>query len=181
MTTPVDIQMQLNNLIYGVQLSAMYHRKRERFLAMSDKWGKIISLIAGSAAFSQLTNEIGKAWAGVFVALSTMPSLVFSLADRARLHGELAQKYGYLESDIAAVVASEITEIEIAAWHSTLRKIEATEPPTLGALTRICQNQMALVAEEYDKVFDLTWYEKWLCHFFDMPNTGKKKSTNCTD
>lgn len=157
MTIQSELLRIRRNLLDGVQLSAIYHRKRERFLALCDKVSKIIALVSGSAAFSTfLKTADAKAAAGLIVAAVTLPDLVFSWADRARLHGEFAQKYGNLEADIESVSTENLTDINLSEWKSSLSRIEAGEPPTLSALTRICQNQMALARGDYAAVTRLT-------------------------
>lgn len=154
---------------YRVQLSTIYHRKRERFFALLDRLGKACALIAGTAVFSKLLLEDFKAYAGLFVAVVTLLSLVFSWADKARLHNELAQKFFQVQAAIAAAGERGFTEEQINLWKSQIHLIEVGEPPTLSGLVQLCQNQLAIAARDKDAFFPMKWWKRWFVHFFDMP------------
>jgi hypothetical protein len=164
-----DVPQMLHEAMYRAELSALYHRKRERFLALCDRLGKAFSLIAGTAAFSSLlASAESKSYAGLGVAIATLPGLVFSWADKARLHSELAQKYIAIQAEIVGVQSAEVTEALTCEWHARLRQIESNEPPTLTCLVRICQNQLALAAGQPEGVEQIRWWQYAFAHIFDM-------------
>src|ERR1700688_2506844 len=111
--------------LYRAELSVLYHRKRERFLALCDRVGKGIALVAGTAAFSSLLeSSSAKAAMGSVVAAATLPGLVFAWADKARLHSELAQKYIGLIAEITAKGERHYTEEDCFDWQARLRALE---------------------------------------------------------
>ncbi|MQA38629.1 hypothetical protein [Rugamonas aquatica] len=154
---------------YRAELSTLYHRKRERFFALCDRCSKAASLIAGTAAFSSLlpTAE-AKAWAGVVVAASTMPGLVMAWNDRARLHGELAQKFLAVEAEIVAKGKRDFTESDLNTWLAKILAIEASEPPTLGGLTAVCHNQLATSNGNPESIVKISKIKRFFMHIFDM-------------
>jgi hypothetical protein len=159
-----------HGVLYRAELSGLYHRKRERFFALLDRGSKALALIAGTAAFSSLLDSAKeKALAGLAVAIATLPGLVFSWADKARMHAELAQKFIQLQAEIVSTGERDFTEEQLSAWQGKLRLLEANEPPTLSGLVRLCQNQLAMAAGQADRVFPLTWKERCFAHLFDMP------------
>jgi hypothetical protein len=156
-------------VLYHAELSSLYHRKRERFFALFDRGSKAFALIAGTAAFSSLLETAeAKSYAGLVVALVTIPGLVFGWADKARLHSDLAQKFTQIQAEIAQAGERDFTEQQLNEWSAKLRLIEATEPPALSALVKHCQNQLAAASGEKDKITSLSWSERWLGQIFDI-------------
>ena len=154
---------------YRAELSTLYHRKRERFFALCDRSSKAASLIAGTAAFSSLLPSAeAKAWAGAVVAAATMPGLVMAWNDRARLHGELAQKFLAVEAEIVAKGKRDFTESDLNTWLAKLLAIEASEPPTLGGLTAVCHNQLATSNGNPESIVKISGLKRFFIHIFDM-------------
>ena len=79
-----------------IEISILYHRKRERFFALCDRVAKACALVSGTAAFQALrssTDHDGNTWALVIVLAFTLPSLLslcFGWGDMARKHASLA-------------------------------------------------------------------------------------------
>ena len=90
------------------------------------------------------------------------------------MHSDLAQKYFLLQSDIVAVDENKLTDELICSWAAKVRQVEAAEPPTLTALVRLCQNQLAEAVGQKDRVYPLAWYQRWFAHFFDMAGSLKE-------
>lgn len=156
------------DLIYKCQLSALYHRKRERFFSLMDKAATALALIAGTAAMSDMLGTVQlKSIAGLAVAVVTLPPIVFSWADKARLHAVLASKFVRAESDIEGAGLLDAGQLD--RFHAALLSIEAEEPAELSALTRLCQNELATARGNLQSVFPLTWRERCFANFFDMP------------
>lgn len=154
---------------YRVELSIRYHRKRERFFALCDRWSKAVSLIAGTAAFSTLLPDArDKSIAGLFVAIGAMPALVLSWSDKARLHADLAQKFLTLNAEIVRVGKRKFTEDQLNEWHAKVLGIEASEPPTLSVLEAICHNDIVDSFGEPEKKINLTRSQKFFMHIFDF-------------
>ena len=161
-----------HNALYQAELSALYHRKRERFLALCDRAGKALALVAGTAAFSSILGTAeAKSYAGLVVGIATLPGLIFAWADKARLHSELAQKYITLQSEIISVGERDFTEEQCFSWQARLRSIEVNEPPTLTILVRICQNQIAMAAGQSDAAYKISSTERFFAQIFDMQSS----------
>lgn len=161
--------------LYRAELSVLYHRKRERFLALCDRVGKGIALVAGTAAFSSLLDSASaKAAMGSIVAAATLPGLVFAWADKARLHSELAQKYIGLIAEVTAKGERNYTEEDCFEWQARLRTLEINEPPPLSILVTMCQNQLALAANDSNAICEIPCWKVWLAHFIDMEVKNNK-------
>lgn len=149
-------------------LSALYNRKRERFFVLCDRWSKVLALIASGAAFSSfLTCPEHKAIAAVIVSAVTLPSLLFSWSDKARIHAELAQKYLSLRAEITRVGKRAFTEENIDHWQAELFLIEKSEPPILSAVLAESHNHIASREHQKEKIIKLTGRQKLLAHLFD--------------
>lgn len=79
-------------VLHRAELSALYHRDRERMFGMADRWSKFAALASGSDALATVIGEQPRTWLLAIVALSSAFSLAFAFAERARQHADLAAK-----------------------------------------------------------------------------------------
>ena len=155
-------------IIYKCRLSALYHRKRERFFALCEKITTAISLIAGAGAMTDLLDTVTlKAYAGAVVVLFTMPSIVFSWGDKSRSHALLASKFISLESEIEG--GGILGDFKLNKFHEIVLRLDMEEPPQLSLLTRICQNEISYSSGQFEKITQIHWLKKKFAHFFDFP------------
>lgn len=158
--------------IYKAELSALYHQKRERFFDLSDKLTKAASLFGGSATLWKVGNqEVVSAFAAFITATSAL-SLVFSFSERSKRHAELARNFRDIISEIASKGDLSFNESDTSVWMGKLCALEAKEPPTLSALTVMCQNELAIARNETSHVHPQSMWKRWMAHFFDMPQTA---------
>jgi len=155
--------------LYDAELSALYHQKRERFFELLDKLSKAASLIGGSAALWKIADPEVVQGIAMFIAVTSALSLVFSFSDRSRRHAELVSAFRLIIAEIAAKGKRHATEEDINSWHGKIRTLEAKEPPALAALVTLCQNELALAAEQPHNVHPQPVWVRALVHFFDMP------------
>jgi len=155
------------SVLYRVQLSVIYHRKRERFFAFWDRAFKSVAIIGGSAALANLGGpEYVKVAAGIVAVTSTL-SLVFGFAESARRHSELASKFSEVEARIARRGERGFTEEDLNEWESEERLLETSEPATLGALVVACQNELARARDEWGHICPLSWWQRLTKHILD--------------
>lgn len=158
-------------LTYRSRLSMLYHRKRERFFSLCDKWSTALTLVAGSAAFSRFVTEEPIAIViGLVVVVASMLKLVLGWSDKARAHALLAQKF--IQLDAAMAAAGPTTADQLDSFESQLIALDADEPPALSALVRLCQNELDRSQGKYKPSNALSRHERWFCHLFDMPKSG---------
>lgn len=158
-------------ITHRTQLSVLYHRKRERFYSLLDRWGKAASLIAGTAAFSSLlVTADSKAIAGLMVALATMPGLVFAWNDKARIHAEFAQKFALIEAEVIAHGWDNLTSNKFDLWLSRIITIESTEPLIMFNLLTLCENQIAMLKSDPAETAELSTWQKWTANWLDLPS-----------
>jgi hypothetical protein len=158
--------------IYKAELSALYHQKRERFFELADKLSKAASLFCGSAALWKISNAtIVSAMAAVVTASSAL-SLVFSFSERSKRHAELAQGFRGIIAEILSRSEFDINNVDASGWMSKVCALEAKEPPSLSALTVMCQNELAIARNAHEKIKPQSWRTRVLAHFLDMPLTA---------
>lgn len=172
MTDLDELWDERHEVEYLVELSRLYHQKRERFFELCDKLSKAASLIGGSAALWKIGNADLVAIFSLMVAFSSAFSLVFSFSERSKRHAELARNFQQFRSVISAKSARNFTEEDILQWRSELHRLETTEPAALTALVILCQNEMAIAANQKNKVVKLKLRERLLCQFFDFSSAG---------
>lgn len=154
-------------VLYQVQLSVLYHRKRERFLAFWDRAVSAVAIIGGSAALADLGGAAVVKVAAAAVAVTATGGLVFALAERARRHAELAGRFLALEGRIRRAGERTFTEDQLSDWSAEVCDLEASEPPALGALVVACQNELAQASGQPDRMQRLSWWRQITMHFAD--------------
>lgn len=155
-------------VLYRTELSTLYHQKRERFFSVCDKLGNAVGVIGGSAALASLSNPELLAWIALAITVVSSIALVFGFSDRARRHADLAKDFRQLESAIVGRGERDFTEQDVSAWDASTRMLESTEPPALGALVVLCQNELARAQGQLGCVVQMNWMERLGAHFVDF-------------
>lgn len=155
-----------HELVYNCQLSNRYHKKRERFLSNSDNLATALSLMAGASIVSSFLGAYNTHF-GFFVVAVTTLQLVVSFKEKSKLHATLAADFKRLEADIEK--AGCLNDYELSALHAAYLSIESSEPPTLGLLVQICQNELASAANQPEKINQISWLRKLSAQFLDWP------------
>ncbi|MFI0459917.1 MAG: hypothetical protein ACH254_20210 [Candidatus Thiodiazotropha endolucinida] len=140
-----------HEVLYRVELSALYHRKRERYFDTLDRVIKAIAIIGGSAALSDVGGDSVVKIAAITITVTSTLSLVFDLSGRARRHADLAHEYSLIEKEIMEKGERDYSEEDTKQWAARTRNIESDEPPVNDKLIQLCQNQLARARgkEEY--------------------------------
>lgn len=142
-----------NEILYRIELSVCYHRKRERYFDFLDKGAKAVAVIGGSAAFANLGGKHD--WlqlSAAAVTITSTLSLVMAFSEKARRHAELASRFSMLASSVVAKGDRNFVESDLNDWASRTREIEAAEPPTLGTLIQICEYELHTARGQYYKL-----------------------------
>lgn len=163
------------DLLWRIRLSALYHRKRERFLDGLDRFSKAVTAIAGGAAFAQLraNPDLGVWITGGIVIVSTL-SLVYGIAGKARRHAQLASDFKRLEAEVV-MQSHSLSDDQLAQFESRLVSLEVTEPPALGALVTHCHNELATSTGHSNRVTQLPLYQSLLKNWFDFDQSMPKQ------
>lgn len=153
-----------------LRISVRYHQRGTRFFDTVDSWTKAISVLAGTAAvtilWQSVLNETLLLWVAAVITLLNTFSLVFGFSAKARLHADLVRRYLELESAVVGTV-NPTTEF-LASIDGKIRLIEAEEPPTLGALVTIAQNEIARQDGDESSIVPVGRFRWLLAHFIDF-------------
>lgn len=157
-----------HEILYRIELSALYHQKRERFFELCDKLAKAMAVIGGSAALANLGGASMVKVAAAIITVTSTLSLVLGFSDRARRHAEFARSFRELEGEVVALGERDFAEPDLNAWMARTRALESTEPPALSALVRLCQNELALAQGHPESVHPVAMHQRYLAHLFDF-------------
>lgn len=119
------------NVVDRAEISVRYHRARQRLMDLCDRFIKWATIVIGSAAALQWLGPATALHVAILAAILSAIALAFDLADRARNHAELAQRFSEVLARIAEKGKRDYTEEDIKLWDTTIRKIESNEPPVL--------------------------------------------------
>lgn len=156
-------------LLYRVELSALYHQKRERFFEASDKLAKAVAILGGSAALAKTVSAEQLTLVAAAITVSSTLSLVFGFSDKARRHAELARSFKQIEADMLRKGERDFTETDLSEWAGRIAALEASEPPSLGNLVRICHNELAQASGQLDKRRKVGFIRWAFAHLVDLP------------
>lgn len=157
---------------YRAELSALYHQKRERFFELMDKLAKAAAVFGGSAALWKIGDEKVVTSVAAFITATSALSLVFSFSERSKRHAELARGFRDILAEIAGASDFECTDAAASAWMGKVCALESKEPPSLGALTVLCQNELAIAQNQRHLVHKQNMLTRLMAHFLDMPQTS---------
>lgn len=157
-----------HDVLYRVELSVLYHQKRERFFEACDKLAKALAVIGGSAALSRVASPDAVQVVAAIITVSSTLSLVFGFSDRSKRHSELVRNFRQLESDIAGKGERDFTETDLTAWAARERTLETAEPPALGVLVQLCQNELAIAQCQPKAVVPVPFFKRMFAHLFDF-------------
>jgi hypothetical protein len=163
-----------HTVLYRTELSTLYHQKRERFFSVCDKLGSAVGVIGGSAALASLSNPALLAWIALAITVVSSAALVIGFSDRARRHADLAKDFRQLEASIVARGERDFTEQDVSTWDASTRMLESAEPPALGALVVLCQNELARAQGHDGHVVQMNWMQRSFSHFVDFNVSASK-------
>lgn len=159
---------QQYELEYRLELSAVYHGKRERFLLTCERVAQGVAAVSATAAFSQALHTWPQAELafGVLTAVAAVTPLVWGWAARANHHAVLAGDHRRLLGRMRRA-GFELTEEQLLQLRGDMAEIEANEGASLGALVVQCQNELAVTAKHPAPLVPLRWYHRLFMHVFD--------------
>jgi hypothetical protein len=154
---------------FRIRVSVRYHQRRARWFESWDLWVKGLSVMLGTAAVAALwkDHEDAAAWAAAIITAATTLSLVFGFSTKSRQHADLARKYLDLEAELVSTVEPDLQFLH--NLDGRIRLIEGEEPPPLGALVTLCQNELVRQDGQEDYIVPLPLHHRLLAHLFDFP------------
>ncbi|MBN6079910.1 hypothetical protein HYE58_08415 [Aggregatibacter actinomycetemcomitans] len=142
-------------LNFNLGRSIRYHKARQHFFDLLDKFTNVISIVFGSGsvfALSQQNTNLAM-WLGLTLTVLSALALVFGFATKARDHFDFSKQYAVLERQL---IKEPLTKGLLDSVADEIRAIESNEPKVLKALNDLCWNEEAaaqgVVASELKKV-----------------------------
>jgi len=165
--------------IYKLQLSVLYHRKRERYFDMLERLLQtLVTASASGGVALLLAAQTDRSFALYFVAAAAVVSmfqLAYAPAARARQHAQLATDYQSLWSE--SIVLGEVWSAQTCdTVQSKWLRIGTSSPPQLGALVVDCENEIAIAYGSRENVRVIPVYMHALKHIWNWNTTTLKKS-----
>ncbi len=155
-----------DDVIYRCEVSALYHRKRERFFSNGQRIANVLALTFGAIGFSSIASTGFGISMAVIAAAVAIISIVFGWSDRATAHAGFAARFITLRAEIEA--AGVVSDHQIDLFSARALAIESEEPPALSALVRICQNELARASGHLTHVQPLRCWERLGAQFVDF-------------
>jgi hypothetical protein len=151
----VDVKMEeidrdLWNLRFGVEVSALYHDWRRGTMEAAQRFSRFATLVGIIFTLATAFNPLG--WAPhVFewviaailfgVACVNIAELTFRYNERAGEHLELYWRFSELLTRMSKPTAE--TNERLSDWQAEAAAIRRDEPPTMWAVYAMCWNQKA--------------------------------------
>jgi hypothetical protein len=151
--------------LYKADVSARYHRRRQRFFDLADKLTKALTVLLGATLMGSMLKDSQPVAASVISSLSLL-ALVFAYSDRKQAHKELAEGFINLIQQIEACSVSDLTEAKAAAWMAMATAMDAKEPPALKTLVTLCEHDAATAAGHQEHITRPRWHRRLVADFF---------------
>lgn len=159
----LDREYALN---FNLGRSIRYHKARQHFFDLLDKFTNVISIVFGSGsvfALSQQNTDLAM-WLGLTLTVLSALALVFGFAAKARDHFDFSKQYAVQERRL---IKEPLTADLLDSVADEIRAIESNEPKVLKALNNLCWNEEATAqgvdASELKKV---PWWRFMTCQLF---------------
>lgn len=164
------IHEQRHAVMYRLEMSAIYHARRERFLMACERACQAVAALSATAAFLPLMSASGQQPGlvlPIITAIASVLPLVYGFSAASHRHAQAAADYRRALAD-GHKGGEEWREDHLVKMKADLSEIEANEPAAYTALVVDCQNQMAVAARQSERVVPLKWYQRLLMHVVDF-------------
>lgn len=156
-----------HDALYLAKLGHLYHRKRERFFDQCDKLTKSATVVFGASLLAAELRSFTP-WIGMLVSTLGLLALVYGYTDKKQKHKELADSCMSLVGNIELKGISNYSEQDTNAWLEDIAKLNSKEPPALGTLVVICQNELALADGKKGAVVHIARFKRIFANWYDF-------------
>lgn len=144
-----------HDLKFNIGRSIRYHKARQHFFDLLDKFTNFISVFFGSGSVFVLyqKNTDLAIYLGLSLAFISSLALVFGFSTKARDHFDFAKQYAVQERRL---IKESLSDDLLNSVEDEIRSIESNEPNVLRTLNDLCWNDEAkaqgVPKEEFIKV-----------------------------
>lgn len=166
--------------IHRIQLSVLYHHKRERFFDSIDRVITALTLVSATAAAAMIfqsnanNGKTYELWTAIIAAVASSIAVAFTPANKARTHGQLAAEMRRLWAQCEKA-GEEWTHEECDEFTAAILNTEAGEAAQLGALVAQCENEIAVASGHLENIRELRWWRSLLMHWWNFDTTCLKR------
>lgn len=168
MTTPTNItDEQWQTLwarrcdaLYKSNITARYHRRRQRFFDLIDKCTKAATVLLGASLLGETVKEYVPLVASSISGMGLL-ALVFGYGDRKQAHKELAESATQLIAKIEEAPTALLTDALTALWLAEHSRLNSREPPSLKTLVILCEREQATANGHPDHVPSPHWFKRF--------------------
>lgn len=161
-----EVVNRRHELVYCCKLGTLYHRKRERFFDLCDKATKSATVVLGASLLASYVKD-SVPLVGAAVSALGLLSLVYGYTDKKQRHKELADSFSMLLAKVETAGLDPTME-QLNQWHGEMHTISSKEPPSLGTLVVICQNEIAVAEGDLDAVKAIKPYKVFFAEWRDF-------------
>lgn len=164
--------------IHRVQLSTLYHHKRERFFDSLDRIATATTLVTATAAAAAILKASSTSGGGqielffsFLAALAATLQVAFTPGAKAAMHGRLAGEMRRLWARFEQA-GEEWTHQQCDTFTAAILELEAGESAQLGALVTQCENEIALATGRFKDIRELGFRRSLLKHWWNFDVTA---------
>jgi hypothetical protein len=154
------------NLLYRSWISRIYHQKRERFFDICDSLTKAVAVGGGAASVAKVLTPSQLVIVAAIITFASTVSLVVGYSKKARSHADLAKAFIEIEGKIVA--KGVFDDDQANAFEADILRLEMNESRSLGALVRICQNEVAMARGKTNDVQRVSFWRRVFAHLYDF-------------
>lgn len=163
--------------VHRVQLSVLYHHKRERFFDSIDRLFTAVSLVTASAAAAAIYKDTPgtklELMLTLMAAFASTIQVAYTPGTKAGLHRQLAADMKRLAARFEEA-GEEWSTAQCDKFSAEMLNLEAGESAPLGALVVQCANEIALADGRFQDIRELGPVQAALMHWFDFDVTSLK-------
>jgi hypothetical protein len=156
-----------HQVLYMARVSFSYHRKRQRFFDLLGKATQAMTVLLGASLLGETVKAYQPLVASAISGLGLL-ALVFGYGDRKQTHKELAESYASLQATVEEAGQHDFTAIQLDTWAAALSRLNAKEPPTLYALTTLCEYEQSVAEGHPDHVKRPPWNRRLLASWLSF-------------
>jgi predicted alpha/beta hydrolase family esterase len=165
-TTPSDEHWQTLwtrrcDALYKANITARYHRRRQRFFDLLDKATKAATVLLGASLLGESVKAHLPLVASAISGLGLL-ALVFGYGDRKQAHKELAEAALQLIARIEEVPTANLTDALTTQWLADHSRLNSREPPALKTLVILCEREQATANGHPQHVPLPSWHKRVL-------------------
>lgn len=152
------------DVLHKANVTARYHRKRQRFFDLVDKGTKAATVLLGASLLGPAVQS-HLPWVAAAISGLGLLALVYGYADRKQSHKELGEAVLMLVAKIEEVPSAGLTVDLAAQWQAEHSRLTAREPPALKTLVILCEHEQSVQSGHAGHIPLPRWHKRVLANW----------------